>query len=494
MGGTTSSLLPGRGVTGTLSSLFVLFALAPAPAFAGVVNEPGNETADSLKIAAEAAEEQCTVRFEYEYVGIGEGIFAVLFVVMDTKTVLIDDVERRVACYQGKVTIQHDRYANTEEDDYTFGSQNARTATLSFAPIQDQHDGTTAFSVNVHEDSDDDEDDEGLTVTFVDDHGNPTTTYRHNEETVEVVNPATMFITINPGGPRTPKPGAPQSLSPTTGDAQVTLSWSPPANNGGATITGYEYRYAESSGSYPSDWTSAGGSGASSVTVSNLSNGTSYQFQVRARNSAGGGTPAETNATPTSGGGTPSLSIADVTVREGGGSATLTVTLSTVSSQTVTVGYATEDGNATAGTDYAAVPNGSVSIQAGQPSAQISISITDDSDQEGNETFNVRLSSPSNATIGDGQRQSPSPTTTEAAVAEEAAAEEVVAAVEEEAAAAVAAEAAEAAAAAVAEAVVAAVVAVETRRRSRSTPRCWSWKRVPRRATASCWRPSRPEK
>ena len=116
MGGIISSLLPGRSVSGTLASLCVLFALAPAPAYAGVVSAPGSEAADSLKVAAEASEQDCTVRFEHQYVGISEGIFAVLFVVMDTKMVN----GKRVACYEGDITIQHQKFDDTEVEDYRF--------------------------------------------------------------------------------------------------------------------------------------------------------------------------------------------------------------------------------------------------------------------------------------------------------------------------------------------------------------------------------------
>ena len=157
MGRTTSSLVPGRSVTGTLASLFVLSALAPAPAYAGVVSAPGNEAADSLKVAAEASGQQCTVKFEHGYVGISEGIFAVLFVVT------ADGQGNRAACYQGTVTIQHERDDNTEEDDYSFGQHNDQTREVDF---KGSTDGTVAFSVNVHEDNDDDEDEEGLKVFF----------------------------------------------------------------------------------------------------------------------------------------------------------------------------------------------------------------------------------------------------------------------------------------------------------------------------------------
>ena len=122
MGGIISSLLPGRSVSGTLASLCVLFALAPAPAHAGVVSAPGDEAADSSKVAAEAAEQDCTVRFEHQYVGIGEGIFAVLFVVMDTKP---DGSGGRRACYQGeRITIKHEPFSLDDEDERPLQIQN----------------------------------------------------------------------------------------------------------------------------------------------------------------------------------------------------------------------------------------------------------------------------------------------------------------------------------------------------------------------------------
>ena len=86
------------------------------------------------------------------------------------------------------------------------------------------------------------------------------------------------------------QPGAPTNLRATAGDEQVTLSWTAPSDNGGERITGYEYRSREQSSSYadPAVWTATGGTGTT-VTVynnndDNLTNGTTYYFQVRAVN------------------------------------------------------------------------------------------------------------------------------------------------------------------------------------------------------------------
>ena len=96
----------------------------------------------------------------------------------------------------------------------------------------------------------------------------------------------------------------------------------------------------------------------------------------------------------------PSLSIDDVTVTEGG-IAQFTIELDAVSGKDVTVNWATSDGTATAGSDYTAEANQSLTIAAGQQSAAVSVQTTDDSDDETNETFTVALSGATNATISD---------------------------------------------------------------------------------------------
>jgi hypothetical protein len=108
-------------------------------------------------------------------------------------------------------------------------------------------------------------------------------------------------------------------------------------------------------------------------------------------------------------GGLPSLSIADISVREGNPSgdskrtpARFTVSLSAPSAQTVTVQYATADGTATAPSDYKAT-SGTLTFNPGQTSGSIVIAVRKDLVVEPTETFFVNLSSPTNATIADGQ-------------------------------------------------------------------------------------------
>ncbi len=99
---------------------------------------------------------------------------------------------------------------------------------------------------------------------------------------------------------------------------------------------------------------------------------------------------------------TPSLSINDMTVNEAAGTATFTVTLSAVSGQNVSVNYNTSNGTATAGSDYTAT-SGTLTFAPGQTTRTITVNITNDTLFEGavGETFNVNLTSPTNATISD---------------------------------------------------------------------------------------------
>ena len=80
--------------------------------------------------------------------------------------------------------------------------------------------------------------------------------------------------------------------------------------------------------------------------------------------------------------------------------AVFTVSLSPASTQTVTVHYATGGGTATAGTDYTAVSN-TLTFSPGHTSATVTVPVSGDTVHEPDETFDVTLSSPTNATLGD---------------------------------------------------------------------------------------------
>jgi fibronectin type 3 domain-containing protein len=85
-------------------------------------------------------------------------------------------------------------------------------------------------------------------------------------------------------------PGAPTNLVATPGDRQVKLSWTAPANNGGATIDYYVV--------YQNNVDVAHVTGAMKA-VTGLTNGVSYSFKVAAHNNAGIGTKsAAVSATP----------------------------------------------------------------------------------------------------------------------------------------------------------------------------------------------------
>ena len=254
---------------------------------------------------------------------------------------------------------------------------------LTFAP------GVTVVEIKVAiNDDGQEEENEGFTVDLSDARG-----ARIGDGTGDVT------ILDNDGDGTADIPDIPRDLAAEPGDGEVELSWAVPASDGGAPITRYEYRYAKTADPYPDKWTTVpGGSAARRVTVPGLSNGTQYDFEVRAVNEAGEGQGDQVSATPSHATGEPALAIRDAAAGESDGVAVARVTLSHATDEVVTVRYDTEDLEATAGVDYSR-SSGTVSFNPGDTLEEIRVPVVDDEDREASERFVIALMNPTNATI-----------------------------------------------------------------------------------------------
>ena len=125
-------------------------------------------------------------------------------------------------------------------------------------------------------------------------------------------------------------PGAPTMGTVTSGNDSVTVNWTAPASNGGATITGYIVTpYIGGEAQIAQQFNSS----ATTETVTGLTNGTAYTFTVAAINSVGEGgqsgssssvTPATVPGAPTIGtatGGTASATLTWTAPASNGGAA-----------------------------------------------------------------------------------------------------------------------------------------------------------------------------
>ena len=124
------------------------------------------------------------------------------------------------------------------------------------------------------------------------------TTYTFQVRAVNAAGPgaATDTLTVTPVGP---PPLAPTGVSATAGVLEAALAWANPSDT---TITKYQYRQSTDRGrTWSPDWTDIADSGATTTshTVTGLTVGTTYTFQVRAVNAAGPGAGTYTQVTVT---------------------------------------------------------------------------------------------------------------------------------------------------------------------------------------------------
>lgn len=91
-------------------------------------------------------------------------------------------------------------------------------------------------------------------------------------------------------------PGAPVDLVALPGDGRVSLSWDPPTDNGGETVTGYTVKWGTTPGGpYPNTENVSG----TTASVTGLTNGIAHYFVVSATNANGeGANSTEVQATP----------------------------------------------------------------------------------------------------------------------------------------------------------------------------------------------------
>ena len=102
----------------------------------------------------------------------------------------------------------------------------------------------------------------------------------------------------------------------------------------------------------------------------------------------------------------PTLSISDFAMLEGNAGTTnavFTVTLSTISAQTVTVVATSANGTANSASDYSALATTPLTFLPGEISKTITVAVNGDILSEADETFFVNLTGATNATIADGQ-------------------------------------------------------------------------------------------
>ena len=188
---------------------------------------------------------------------------------------------------------------------------------------------------------------------------------------------ATSFAQSSPGAPTITSVGG----APTT----LTVVWTAPNSDGGASITSYDVRYIGSAETDRADerWTGPWTSGSLTYTITGLPGNVSYDVQVRAVNENGAGDWSETGTAVVSDPPQVSVSLGQsaYTVLEG---VTLAVpiTLSAAPQRTVTIPVQARNGYRTYDDDYSVSPT-SVTFNTGDTEQTITFTANLDRSVDG---------------------------------------------------------------------------------------------------------------
>ena len=214
------------------------------------------------------------------------------------------------------------------------------------------------------------------------DHGQLVFTIPSNPDYYTIGSPSSVTLTVLDDDAA---PTAPRNLAAQAGDGSVALTWDLPTSYDTTEITAYELRYIAGNtpgGTFAEISTNAN---TTSHTVTGLTNGTEYTFEVQAKNDAGPSPAVSVTKTPNVGVAV-SFAAAALSVDEGEGIAvTVTLAIAPTVGTTVTVPIEAAGPETV---EVVGVP-ANVTFNAGETSKSFTVTAVEDTFDEPNETLTL---------------------------------------------------------------------------------------------------------